>query len=321
MPVIFGLLFTVSLGISLYTIFSLSRVSSATDERYTEVSSHIGFFIPDNSYSFFQEVIAGAEEAAKERGVGLSLHRVSSESPDLSMAKYSGITGAVIYPDIPEEEMRRILSELAAVDIPVVLIEHNIADAKPWPYVGTNNFDLGKKIGDLAASIGKDPIEMAVVYSEKSPGIYAERELVEMGILSALGEREIGTVHYMTTDMNPLDAEDLTSRILSDSPEINLIVYTDSNDTLAASQVLIDMNLVGQVQLIGFGSEEPVLDLISRGVIAGSIAVNPFDIGFRSVEVVHELEMQGVSESFVDTGVEIITKKNLSYQTNRRGTL
>ncbi len=310
-PIVFGLLFTVSLGISLYTIISLLQVSSSTGEKGEIVESHIGLFIPENSYSFFQEVIEGAQSAAEELGVGLSLHRIDSESPDLTMAKYSGITGAVIYPDIPEEAMRALLSELNGEGIPVVLIEHNISDTKPWPYVGTNNFDLGKRIGDLASSIGKDPIEMAVVYSDKSPGIYAERELVEMGILSAFGERSIGTIHYMKTDMNPLEAEDLTSRLLSSSPEVNLIVFTDSNDTLAAAQVVIDMNLVGQVQIIGFGSEAPVLDYISRDVVAGTIAVNPFDIGYRSVEVVNELETEGLSESFVDTGVDIITKKSL----------
>ena len=318
-PLLFGLLFSISLAISVYTIASLLHVTSDTGEPLPEVSSHIGLFIPDNSYTFFQDVITGAEAAADELGIGLTLHRLDDESPDLLMAKYSGITGAVIYPDIPEEYVQQQLVDLSDAGIPVVLIEHNTSDMKPWPYVGTNNFDLGKKIGELAGHIGQDPIRIAVVYSEKSPGIYAERELVEMGMLSALGNRLSGALQVLTTDMNPLDAEDLTSRILRESPDVNMIIYTDSNDTLAAAQVLIDMNLVGRVQLIGFGSDEPVLDYIDRGVVSGTIAVNPFDIGYRSVEVVHELETEGVSESFVDTGVEVITRQTLESSSSPSG--
>lgn len=318
-PLLIGLLFCFSFGISLYTIFSLSKVSSSQRGTQVQTNLHIGLFVPENNYSFFQDVIKGAQAASTEMELGLSLHRLDGDATDLKMAKYSGITGAIIYPEIPQEQMRPLLRDLKEKEIPVVLIEHNITDENPWAFVGTNNFDLGKKIGELAERIGRDPLKAVVVYSEKSPGIYAERELVQMGILSVLGERLAGPLKFLKTDMNPLDAENLTSQILMNSPEVNLIVYTDSNDTLAAAQVIIDMNLVGKVQVIGFGSDEPLLDYIARGVVGGTIAVNPFDIGFRSVEVLYELSTTGVSESFVDTGVEIITKQNLPLKSESPG--
>ncbi len=311
-PLLFGVLFLISLGISIYTILSLSQVSRGQSVDYTTAESHYGIFLPDNSYTFFQDVIEGAKAAGEELDCGLSFHSIGNGTPDFMMAKYSGIDGAIVYPNIPESEARAILSELSEHDIPVVLIEHGIADESPWPFVGTNNFDLGKKIGELIAKTGKDVVQLAIVYSDKSPGIFAEKELVEMGIRSALGTRLSQPINVLKTDLNPLDVEDLIYQILRNQPAINTIVFTDTNDTLAATQVVIDMNLVGAVQIIGFGVDEPILEYIQSGILSGTVAVNPFEIGYHAVQVLQELQHEGISESYIDTGVEIVTQQNLS---------
>jgi hypothetical protein len=58
---------------------------------------------------------------------------------------------------------------------------------QPWPFVGANNFDVGRRIGFIAGQLSGDPVRLAVVYSGRSPGIYGERELVEMGITACSG--------------------------------------------------------------------------------------------------------------------------------------
>lgn len=308
---LFGALFTLSLGISLYTILSMSQLSLRTAEGTGVPVRHYGVYLPVNSYTFFQDVVTGAKLAGTELSCGLSFHPIGDGTLDLSMARYSGIDGAIVFPAIPDDQARRLLTDLNTSGVPVVLIEHTIANDSPWPFVGTNNFDLGKKIGEVIAKIGTDPLHVAIVYSDKSPGIYAERELVEMGILASLGDRLGRSLSVRKTDLNPLDAEDLTSQILRNEPSINTIVFTDTNDTLSATQVLIDMNLVGQVQIIGFGADRPILDYIEKGVLAGSIAVNPKEIGYRAVQLLYELEQEGISESFVDTGVQVITRASV----------
>lgn len=305
---LFVLLFTASLGISLYTIISLTQVNLTSSSDIEQADRHYGIFLPDNSYAFFHDVTAGAKRAGSEISCGLSFHSIDDELPDLRLAKYSGIDGAIIYPSIREESAREILTDLVTSSIPVVLIEHAIADDSPWPFVGTNNFDLGKQIGRLIGDTGANTIHAAIVYSEKSPGIFAERELVEMGILTVLNQRLGSPLRVLKSDMNPFAAEDLTNRILRNEPEVNTIIYTDTNDTLAATQVIVDMNLVGKVQIIGFGSDEPVLEYIEKGIISGSVVVNPDQIGYRAVRLLDELVTEGMSESYIDTGVQIITR-------------
>ncbi len=305
LAVVFGLLFIVSLVYSVQTTLSLSRTVSSAEMDSDSRDLHVAVFIPEAPAQFIDRVITGAREAAAAHGVALTVHAIDADALALRMAKYSGIDGAILYPSMGEAETRRRLDELHRAGIPVVLIEHGVADESPWTFVGTNNFDVGRRIGELASG-GDDPAHLAVVYSEKSPGVIAEKELVELGINTVLGARLAAPVIRKSTGLNPLDAENLTYQILRTMPHVNTIAFTDTADTLAAIQVIIDLNLVGTVRVVGFGITETIQDYLDRGILVGTIVVNPVRIGSEAVKALSGLIREGHSPGYIDTGVEII---------------
>ncbi len=307
---IFSSLFIISFILSIHAIVDLSSLTSGSEETET-ADYHFAFFLPREFYSFFRSVASGAQEAAEELDCALSFHTIGNDSLDLEMARFSGIDGVVLYPSINEEEARRILDEFDDSGISVVLIEHTLSDSSPWPFVGTNNFDIGKKIGNLIKSRSGSPLQIAVVYSMKSPGIYAEKDLVGLGITSTLGPLLETPLESRITNLNPLDAEELTYEMLLNEPWISTIVFTDTSDTLAATQVLIDMNMVGTVRLIGFGTEDAILDYVEKGILEATIATNPWDIGYNAVKVLVNQQSEGHMPGYVDTGVEIVTERNV----------
>jgi len=84
------------------------------------------------------------------------------------------------------------------------------------------------------------------------------------------------------------------------------VIFTDANDTIAAAQVLIDMNLVGRVALVGFGDDPGILGFIRKGVVGGSIAVAPGHIGYEAVRSLAALVTTGYTTGSLDTGITII---------------
>jgi ribose transport system substrate-binding protein len=170
---------------------------------------------------------------------------------------------------------------------------------------------VGRRIGILSGNAGDAAIRLAMVYSDKSPGIYGERELVEMGIAAALAVRLAAPITGFRTNLNPLDAEELLYRLFRSNPDINTIVFTDPNDTIAAAQTLVDMNLVGRVQVIGFGADPGIEENIRKGVIASSIAINAERIGYEAVKSLAALRRTGYTAASVDTGVRIIDRSSL----------
>jgi ribose transport system substrate-binding protein len=302
--VLFGLLALAAFLISL----SLARklYIETPGDAGLSLSYHFSLYLPDNRNSFFTGIIEGAERAAAELNAAISIHSIDPSKHELEMAAYTGIDGAIVCPYLDDAAARRQLDRLGARQIPVVLINHNIPNDKPWPFIGANTFDIGRRMGAVAGNINDGEIRLAVVYSDKSPGIYGERELMEMGIITALEGRLGSPITGLRTSLNPLDAEELMYRLFRSNPGINTVIFTDSNDTLAAAQTLVDMNLVGRVQIIGFGDDPAIQDNIRKGIIASSVQTNPDRIGYEAVRSLAALRITGYTPASIDTGIRIL---------------
>jgi ribose transport system substrate-binding protein len=304
----FGLL---SLGAFLVSLFLVRGLYvHFPGEKQDVLNYHFALYLPDNRNSFFTGILRGAKRAAEEVNAAISVHSIDPNTYELEMASYIGMDGAVVCPYLDDALARRQLVKLGR--IPTVLINHNVPHDQPWPFIGTNNFDVGRRIGMIAGTISEDPIHLVIVYSDKVPGMYGERELVEMGITAALQDRLSGPITELRTTLNPLDAEELLYRLFFTNPESNIIVFTDSNDTIAAAQTLIDMNLVGRVQIIGFGNDPGIEDNIRKGVIVASIVINPERIGYEAIRSLAALRTTGYTSTSIDTGIEIIDRASLN---------
>jgi len=316
--VLTGLLSLTAFLVSLYRSWQLYMLAP---EPGTPLLYHFSLYIPDNRNSFFDGIIKGAEIAAAELDSAVSVHSIDPQKNELDNAAFTGVDGVIVCPYLDDSLARRQLDKLRSSQMPVVLINHNLPSDQPWPFIGINNFEMGRRIGYfLLDSPGE--IGLAVVYSDKAPGIFAERELVEMGISASLGGRLSGSIMRFRTNLNPLDAEALLAAIfrspgirIGDSDPggpgralINTIVFTDSNDTTAAAQTLVDLNLVGQIRIIGFGGDSGVVENLRKGIINASVVINSERIGYEAVHSLAALRTTGFTSASIDIGLDIITE-------------
>jgi len=300
-----GVLAFFSFGMSVYLVSGLLRKPS--DEAFAgDAVRHFALFLPQNRNYYFNDIMNGALKSAAERGAVLSVHTIDSEGTSLRMAVYSGVEGIVVCPDIDDTVIFESLMNLSRKKIPLILVNHNIPADQPWPFVGTNNFDFGKKAGSLISRVDSTPLKLAIVYSDKSPAIYAERELVEMGIHGVLGSRLSGPISVQHTDLNPRDAEKTVYQLLRNEPEVNTILFTDLNDTLAGTQALIDLNQVGRIHVVAFGNDPSIQHFIEKGIVRGSLVVNPSLMGYQAVKSLSELCSTGYTSTSVDTGIDVL---------------
>ena len=314
-----GLLLTglLSLVVFFISLYQSLRLYIFAPEQGSTLIYHFSLYIPDNRNSFFDGIIRGAEQAAAELNSAISLHSIDPAKNELEVAPFTGVDGVIVCPYLDDALARRQLEKLKKQNLPVVLINHNLPSDQPWPFIGINNFDLGRRIG-IALSESAENIQLAMVYSDKAPGIYTERELVEMGISAALGKRLSGPIMSYRTNLNPLDAESLLMRIFrnqgirignpdsADGPAINTIVFTDPEDTIAAAQTLVDMNLVGLIQIVGFGEDPGVIENLRKGIVSASVVINSERIGYEAVHSLAALRTTSYTSASIDTGIEII---------------
>jgi ribose transport system substrate-binding protein len=326
-----GLILTgiLSLSAFLFSLYRSLRLYILAPQQGTTLVYHFSLYIPDNRNSFFQGIIRGAEQAAAELESAVSIHSIDPAKNELEIAAFTGVDGVIVCPYLDDALARRQLEKLRESQIPAALINHNLPSEQPFPFIGINTFDMGQRIGLILLGSNAPPgrqaghvpedapekVSLAVVYSDKAPGIYAERELVEMGISASLGEKLSGPILSYRTNLNPLDAEALLVNIFrriedagpEPGPGINTIVFTDPEDTIAAAQTLVDLNLVGRIQIIGFGADPGVTENLRKGIIGASVVINSERIGYEAVHSLAALRTTGYTSASIDIGIDIIT--------------
>ncbi len=270
---------------------------------------YYSIFLPGSDSSFFKQVKDGARDTANRIKCSISFHSIDSDPLSFEMASYSGVDGVAVYLYKDDDVLVNSLLKIAEAEIPIVQIENEVLNTQQSFFIGTNSFDSGKSIGRLAQSINEWNMNIALIYSDKNPGLISDSSLVELGIKSMLGNR-IKKIISDKTSLNPLDADRLAYELMKLPFDLDLIVLTDPNDTLVTVRALIDMNLVGSVQIIGFGDNEAIREYIKKGIILGSIVRNPYQIGVNAVLALDEINKSGYTSAFVDTGVTIIDKNS-----------
>jgi ribose transport system substrate-binding protein len=278
--------------------------STSSGERR---SNHFAFFLPEADYSFFEALKNGAIDAAEVMDGAISFHPIDKDLLSLEMARYTGIDGIAVYPYRESGDLSSAVQRIYESGIPVVQIENQLPNMPESVFIGTNSFDFGKAIGRLSLKSKTEDLNIALVYSDKNPGFLSYESLLEMGMKSILGRR-VALFRSFKTSQNSLDAEKLAYELIKSEDDFNLIVFTDTNDTLVSVQAIIDMNLVGSVQIIGFGSDPAINAFIDKGIVLGSIVRDPYHIGYNAVLALTEKKENGYTSAYVDAGISIIDK-------------
>jgi ribose transport system substrate-binding protein len=304
-----GVVFLVLMVVSVRMMLS-NRFMETDQVKLADRKEHqYAFFLPESESSFFASLKAGALEAAKALDCAVIFHTLSPDSLSFEMASYTGVNGVAVFSYEKSERTMKSLGKLLKKGIPIVQIENEVVSSPRTVLIGTNSYDSGKSFAKIAAGSDKSKLNIALIYSEKNPAIKADASLVEIGMKSILGNR-LERLSTAQTTFNPIDAEGVIYELLRRIPAIDIIALTDSNDTLVTIQAIIDLNLVGQVQIIGFGDDQTIKEYIDKGVVLGSIVRNPRQIGYESVVALSEMNTKGNTSAYVNTGITIVTAGN-----------
>ena len=307
-------LFSIVIFLSSVAVFSLSMSLSYVLKLTKQVKLqtetpkfHVAIYLPETSHSFFNLMLKGAEDFCAEKDVALSVHELDENSSQLFAAPYTSADGTVIYSFSDTKDTADILDKIAETSTPLVLIDHAIPTNKPYTHIGVNNFELGCYIGEY---LFKEHalIYPLIVYSEKSPGMYAERELIEMGLKSTASYKLEDSILCAVTSQNMLDAEEIVSSLLSTKSRTNIIIFTNEDDTLAYAKMLVEQNKVGTHRIIGFGSSDAVKDYLEKGVLDALISVDAYQLGYQALQSVFEICQNGYTSSYVNTGFDFLKK-------------
>ncbi|MGF1651814.1 MAG: substrate-binding domain-containing protein [Actinomycetales bacterium] len=232
---------------------------------------------------FFGELAAGAQEAADEAGVELTVldaqDDAATQADQLADAVVGNADAVIVNPVDPTTAAAAVQPVLDA-GIPLVAVDRAIDGVEVTSYVGSDNVDGGRQAAAaLAESVG---FEGQVIHLEGITVTSASRERgqgFDEGLADTPG---VDLVARQTADFARDEALDVTTTLLHANPDVVGIFAENDEMALGAIQALGD-RAGTEVRVVGFGGTEPGLEAIAAGTMTSTIAQQPRELGAAGV--------------------------------------
>jgi len=204
----------------------------------------------------------------------------------------------------------------AAARTRLITFDSDASDSKRLLYVGTINFEAGKKLGERIVQLLPNGGKMAVFVGFFSADNAAQRL---KGVEDAIAGHGIEIVEKREDQTDRAKARSNVEDILNARPDVNLVCGLWSYNGPAIAAALEGTGKRGQVLAAVFDEEDGTLKGIREGTIAGTVVQHPFEMGYRSARWMHRLatdfdkvRAEIPADGIENTGVEVIDKDNLA---------
>ncbi|MEC1903573.1 sugar ABC transporter substrate-binding protein [Priestia megaterium] len=259
--------------------------------RIMEAGARKGF----QDFGVNGKVIAPSDGASVEEQDRF-LERVLMESPD-------SLIIAPIYTDY----ISSALEDFVEQDIPVILLDTDIAWEDKTAYVGTDNVTLGRRAGELLGSQLQPGNEVAILGVDTTNSSAISDRIKGAKIsLQSVGIEIVAEGIDISSE--PLQVKEDLKMVLDEHPNLKGIIATTDELALPVFHAIEDLGY--KIPVIGTDGSNEMIKLIEEEKLPGTVAQNSYDMGYLSVEAAMKvLNGENVSKN-IDSGVDIIIKEN-----------
>ncbi|MGM0874730.1 MAG: sugar ABC transporter substrate-binding protein [Bacillota bacterium] len=224
------------------------------------------------------------------------LESILMENPDILII-------SPLYPEYSIPTLERFIEQ----DIPVFLLDTDYRWENKTTYIGTDNVALGRTAGVLLGSELQPGNELAIIGLDLYSPVASERIKGAKLSLEDVGIKIVAEKVNIYSE--PLRVKEGIETILEEHPKIKGIMATNDELALLAFEVIQEHGL--KMPIIGADGVNDMIKLIEEGDLPGTVAQNPYDMGYLSVETAKKVINGGNVDKHIDTGVDIIIKGNV----------
>ena len=293
-------------------VLAVTATSSGCSGRPRDNRPRFAFVVNVPTDRFWDIAYAGCLQAASEENVVVEFHApneaTAQQQKQIVEALMSrGIDGMAISPLNPES-LAPLLNQASDM-FPVicqdsdVCADPNDCDSKRVCYIGTNNIDLGRKLGEMLISACPDGGKVAIFVGKLDVRNAIERQ---QGVLAALTGSNFQVVDTFTDGGQPAAAKGVVSDVLAKHPDLAACVGLWGYNAPQAVNALSDSP---ERDVVVVGSDESVetVRAIQQQKQVGSIAQQPYEFGYQSVKMLARLhrgepvDIPPTKQIFIDT--------------------
>jgi ribose transport system substrate-binding protein len=276
-------------------------------------------FVTNNSSEFWKIASNGVHKYEKEGKVQVDINMPPTGKTEeqnqilenLVSQGYDAVAVSVIAPKDQIGVLNRVADKTK-----LITFDSDAADSKRLLYVGTINYEAGKRLGEEIVKLLPNGGKMAVFVGMFSADNAAQRL---KGIEDAIAGKNIEIVEKREDQTDRNMARSNVEAVLNARQDVNLFCGLWSYNGPAIAAALEGSGKKGKVLAAVFDEEEGTLKGIENGTINRSVVQHPFDMGYQASKWMHQLasdpdkaKAQIPADKIVNTGVEVLDKDNVA---------
>ncbi|WP_419872844.1 substrate-binding domain-containing protein [Candidatus Pristimantibacillus sp. PTI5] len=236
----------------------------------------------DNPY--WRSIEQGATEASAKYGMQLEYEgpiRIDpKEQLKLLEKAISAKADAVLVQGMNDPQSVAVIDQAVSQGIPVITVDTDEPTSRRLAYVGTNNLDAGKMMGELVAKAAGNRGSVAVMLGNE----LAPNQLLRLEGFRSVIERLPGLslVDVRSSDISRLQATGETEKLLIRYPNLDFVVGLSALDGIGIADAVERMRPNGP-QIFAFDALQETLLQIESGRIHSTIVQQPYDMGYDAI--------------------------------------
>lgn len=261
---------------------------------------------------FFEDVLSGVHEKAEELAsyncsvlIRQTEYSLQQQLDAIEELLSEGVGGLAISP-YNDSAVREKINSLGSCGIPVVTLNTDIENSSRLAYVGSNFYRSGEAAGGLMRLMTKDCVHVGIVSGSQNILCHTERIAGFAHIVEAYPHiRIVETVNSNDDDQVSFE---LTSRLLSDHPEINAFYFT-AGGVYGGCRAIEASARKNDIVVITNDLVPTTREYMEKGLIAATICQQPFQQGSLPLTILFAYlttgEMPASENNYVDVDIRI----------------
>lgn len=282
---------------------------------------NIKVIVKKQTHEFWAVVEMGTKAAGKEFGVNVDyIGPASEEDIDgqirMVEAAISDKVDAIVLAAIDYERLVQAAEKAIAAGIPVVIIDSNINSDKMNGFVGTDNVEAGRVLGESMVQVMGTDINVVIVSFVKGAASSNERETGVLEAISKYPDIKVLDILYCNSDESI--AKQLTIDTVNKYSDIDAFICLNAYATVGTARGIIEIDKSKEIKIIGFDSTPEEIEYLEKGNIELMVVQNPFSMGYLGVKYAIDA-INGISMPVqVSTGTVVINKDNMYLPENQK---
>ncbi|MCP8970033.1 sugar-binding protein [Ectobacillus ponti] len=307
------IVFLVSCTLSIFYGYQVMnhKAPSAKEEKKT-YQYHVVLIPEELDNEYWRVVEEGAKAAAEKYGVLLEYTgpRQADLQEHLKAIQISAAArvDGILTQGLNDEQFTPLINRIVKT-IPVITVDTDAAGSNRISYVGTDNYHAGYLAGQALLADTKGPVAVGIV----TGNFYANHQLQRVqGFRDAIrGEERVRIVDLQQSGISRVKAAEIAYAMLQNHPDINAFYGTSALDGIGIAQVVEKYKKQKQPYIIGFDTLPETLAYINRGMIQATVVQEPYEMGYRSIEMMVDVLNGKTIPSVVHTDTRILRQKGL----------